>query len=126
MNDLENHVLAYYAAGHAKDLVINPRWYPYGELVLVLEDKMTVAVRKFGRKARSACKGAATAFLDGMIAKGAWDTKENEFGGRMHQFNADAFKKALGDLAASDPVARKAAAEGDGYWETAFEKLTSS
>ncbi len=124
LSDLEHHVLAYYVAGHANELVIAPRWYPHGELILIIEDKMTVAVRKFGRKARSATKAAATAFLDHMIGQGAWETKQNEFGGQMHQFNPEAYKKALRDLQATDPILQKAAAEG--YWETAFGQLTDA
>ena len=92
LSELEQHVFAYYVAGHANELNIATRWYPYGELVLVIEDTVTVAVRKFGRKPRASAKAVATAFLDHMIEKGAWATKQNEFGGQMHQFQADKYK----------------------------------
>src|SRR5690606_7803129 len=69
LTDLEHHVLAYYVAGHANELNVATRWYPYGELVLIIEDKITVAVRKFGPKARGKAKPAAKAFVDHMIAE---------------------------------------------------------
>ena len=95
LSELEQHVFAYYVAGHANELNIATRWYPYGELTLVIADKVTVAVRKFGRKPRASAKAVATAFLDHMIEKGAWATKQNEFGGQMHQFQADKYKAEL-------------------------------
>lgn len=125
LTDLEHHVLAYYLAGHANELNIATRWYPYGELVLIVEDKITVAVRKFGMKARGKAKPAAKAFIDRMIAEGAWSTKQNEFGGAMHQFQADTYRKALKDWQASDPVVQKAQAEGADYWTDTFAALTA-
>ena len=125
LSDLEHHVFAYYATGHANQLNIATRWYPYGELVLVIEDKVSTAVRKFGRKPRGCAKAAATAFLDHMIEKGAWETKENEFGGKMHQFQADTYRKALKELQESDPVAVRASEEGPEFWEKAFSDLVA-
>jgi hypothetical protein len=124
LSELEQHVFAYYVSGHAKELNIATRWYPYGELVLVIADKVTVAVRKFGRKPRACAKAVATAFLDHMIEKGAWDTKQNEFGGQMHQFQADRFKAELRNIQAGDPIIGKASAEGPEFWEKAFADLT--
>ncbi len=46
LSDLEQHILAYYVAGAAKDLTAAPRFYPFGELILIVEDKMQVATRK--------------------------------------------------------------------------------
>jgi hypothetical protein len=116
----EAHVLAYYAQGAATTLDITGRFYPHGELVMIIADKMQVATRKFGRKAGAACRGAATAFVDHMIAAGAWSTKQNDFGGTMHQFQGDVYKSALKALQANDPII---AAVGEG-WEAAFEEIT--
>ena len=124
LSELEQHVFAYYVAGHANELNIATRWYPYGELILVIADKVTVAVRKFGRKPRASAKAVATAFLDHMIEKGAWATKQNEFGGQMHQFQADKYKAELKALQASDPILQKAAAGGPDFWEKAFDEVT--
>jgi hypothetical protein len=120
LTDLEQHLLAYYASGQAKDLNIAGRFYPYGELVLILEDKVKIAARKFGLKVTSKSKGAGKGFLDYMIEKGAWSTKPNEFGGTMHQFQPDVYRTALAELNASNPIIQKAAAAGDGFWEEAF------
>ncbi|GGB98688.1 hypothetical protein GCM10011494_16460 [Novosphingobium endophyticum] len=124
-SDIVDHMIAYYVAGPANDLIIAPRWYPYGELGLIIEDKFSIATRKFGLKVRSHSKEAGKVFLDMMIGKGAWETKQNEYGGSMHQFQADKFKAAVRELQAGDPIIAKAEAEGPDYWEKAFAELVS-
>ncbi len=88
---------------------------------MIIADKMQVATRKFGRKAGAATRGAALAFVDHMIAAGAWTTKQNDFGGTMHQFQGDVYKQALKAMLESDGVL----ASINGEWETAFERLTA-
>lgn len=125
LSELEQTVLAYYASGQAKDLTVAPRWYPYGELILIMEDKVSIAVRKFGFKARGAAKAAATAFLDMMIEKGAWATKQNDFGGSMHQYQMDAYPRVLGEFNAGNPIVQAAAAGGESFWADRFAELTA-
>jgi hypothetical protein len=122
-DSLIDHMIAYYVAGPANDLNIATRWYPYGELVLIIEDKFSIATRKFGSKVRGKSKAAGKAFLDAMIEKGAWETKTNDFGGQMHQFQTDKFRAAIAEQQASDPTIAKAQAEGPEYWEKAFAAL---
>jgi len=124
-DSLIDHMIAYYVAGPANDLNVATRWYPYGELVLIIEDKFSVATRKFGPKVRGKSKVAGTKFLDAMIAKGAWETKANDFGGKMHQFQTDKFRAAIADQQANDPVIAKANAEGPDYWDKAFAELAA-
>ncbi len=121
LTPLEAHLLAYYVQGVASTLDISGRWYPHGELIMIIADKMQVATRKFGRKAGNATRGAAAAFVDHMIAAGAWSTKHNDFGGTMHQFQGDIYRATLKAMQAADPII---AAVGDG-WEAAFEELTN-
>lgn len=125
MTNLVNHMIAYYVATQANDLNIATRWYPYGELGLILEDKFQIATRKFGMKVRTHSRAAGKTFLDAMIAKGAWATTENEFGGKMHQFQADKFRAAVKELQANDPIIAKADAEGAEFWEKAFAGLVA-
>jgi hypothetical protein len=113
---IEAHVLAYYVQGAATTLDISGRFYPHGELVMIIADKMQVATRKFGRKAGAATRAAATAFVDHTIAAGAWTTKQNDFGGTMHQFQGDVYKRALMVMQESNAVL---ASVGDD-WEAAF------
>jgi hypothetical protein len=120
LSPLEAHVLAYYVQGTATTLDITGRFYPHGELVMIITDKMQVATRKFGRKAGAATRAAATAFVDQMIAAGAWSTKTNDFGGTMHQFQGGVYRPTLKEMQANDPVI---AAVGD-TWEAVFEELT--
>ncbi len=120
LTPLEAHVTAYYLSDAANTLDISGRFYPHGELVMIIADKMQVATRKFGRKAGAATRGAATAFVDHMIAAGAWTTKKNDFGGTMHQFQGEAYRAALKAMQASDPVL----ASVNDDWEGAFAALT--
>ena len=124
LSPLEQTVLAYYAATQASTLAPAPRWYPYGELILIVEDKVAVAARKFGFRVKACAKASGTAFLDAMIAKGAWTTKQNDFGGAMHQFQPDVYKTALEEFNAADPIVQKAADGGDTFWAETFAELT--
>ncbi|MYL96748.1 hypothetical protein GR702_03035 [Novosphingobium sp. FGD1] len=125
MTELIDHMIAYYVDGPANDLSIATRWYPYGELALIIEDKFSIATRKFGLKVRSHSKVAGMTFLDAMIAQGAWETKDNDYGGQMHQFQADRFKAAIRQRQDSDPIILKARAEGPEYWDKAFGELVA-
>ncbi len=125
LTPLEQASLSYFVAGPAGDLVIATRWYPYGELILIIEDKFAVATRKFGLKAKGTAKVAGTAFLDAMIAAGAWETKQNDFGGAMHQFQMDVYRKALAEMRAEDALAVEAAAGGEGFWAEKFGALAA-
>ena len=126
LNELEAHIFAYYiSSGLGRDFTAAPRRFPYGELVLVLEDKIKVATRKFGFKVTMRAKAVANALLDRLIAEGGYDTKENDFGGTMHQFQPDAYRALLAQWSAADPVSRQAEAGGPEYWETAFARLTA-
>jgi hypothetical protein len=123
LSDLEQHVLAYYLEGAADDLNLAGRFYPHAELVLIVGDKIEVATRRFGRKVRSQTRAPATAFVDRMIADGAFSTKQNDFGGTMHQFQAPAYKQALRAWQADDPILREAQGGGEGFWPDRFAAL---
>jgi hypothetical protein len=123
LSHVEENVLAYYVSGAAGDLSVAPRWYPHGELILIVADKIEVALRPFGRKVRSQNKGPAAAFLDYMIAKGAFSTTTNDFGGTMHQFQGQAYKQALEEWRSSDPIIGQAQAAGEGFWQERFAAL---
>jgi hypothetical protein len=125
LSDLEQAVLAYFLAGPANDINIAGRWYPHSEVVLIIDDKFQMAVRKFGPKARAATKPAATAFVDHMIAKGGWASKENDFGGTMQQWQMDPFRKELKELQATNPIVQEAATGGETFWQDKFATLTA-
>jgi hypothetical protein len=126
LDPIQHAVFAYYVSGQANELNIAPRWYPYGELVLIVEDKISVAVRKFGMKARGSAKTVSKHLLDLMIEKGGWTTKHNEYGGSMHQFQPDVFKATLREVQASDPLIVEAQGKGLEFWTGKFEALTGS
>ena len=123
LTELEQHVLAYYVATDAAQFSAAPRFYPHGELTLIFADKVQVAARKFGRPVHSKSKAAATALVDKLIEAGAYSTKQNEFGGSMHQFQEPAYKAFLATERDSNPIIQQAKAAGPEYWEQAFARL---
>ena len=122
LTPLQSHVLAYYLAHSAKEFAMVGRWFPYGELELILADKIKVDVRQFGKPAQDSAKPAATFYLDHMIAAGGFSSKDQKFGGTMHQYDADKFRAALDGLKAADPVLPQAT--GADFWQTTFASLT--
>ena len=123
LSEMEQHVFAYYLAHGAGEFSMVGRFFPYGELTLLIQDKIQVAVRKFGRRASAACPSAARALLDLMIEKGGCSSTKDKFGASMHQFQGDAYKAALKALQESDPILQKAQAAGPAYWDEAFAAL---
>ena len=126
LTELEQHIYAYYVAGDAAQFSAAPRFYPYGELILIIEDKIQVATRKFGSRATSKAKTVANALLDQLIEAGAYSTKQGEFGGTMHQFQGDAYRAFLKEQQESNPIILKAKDAGPEYWEQAFATLTGN
>ena len=88
LSGLEQHVFAYYVANAAEQLNMVPRYWPYGELKLLVEDKVQVAMRKFGLKAKMASPNVARVLLDLLIERDASSTVKNEHGGTMHQYQS--------------------------------------
>ena len=125
LSPLEQTVFAYFLAGAANDINIAGRWFPKSDLQLIIEDKFQVAVRKFGFKAKAATKAPANHFVEHMIAKGGWVTKENDYGGTMHQWQMDAFRAELKALQAADPIVQEAAQGGENYWTDKFAAETA-
>jgi len=125
LSDLEQTVLAYFVAGPANDINIAGRWFPKSEVFLIIEDKFLQAVRKFGMKARTASKPAAVAFVERMLEKGGWATKQNEFGGTMHQWQMDAFRSELKAMQAADPIVQASQGQGPEFWTEKFAAVTA-
>ncbi len=125
LNDLESHVLAYYLVGAADELNIAGRFFPRNAIIDSVEDKMKIATRKFGRKVGAAARPGATQFVDRLIADGALSTKEDKFGGVMHQFQTDRYRELLAEMKAADVIAIKAPTSDDIYWEETFSGLVA-
>jgi hypothetical protein len=125
-SDLDQAVIAYFVAGPANDVNIAGRFFPYSDLLLILEDKFQIATRKFGMKVKTRSKVAATVFVDAMIAKGGWSSKPNDFGGNMHQFQPDVFRAALKEMQANDPIVQESQGKGAEFWTDKFAALTGA
>ena len=124
LTQLEQLVLAHYLANGAQDLSIAPRFYPHGELILIVEDKINLGARRFGVKAGMACKNPAREFVDTMVEREAFSSVKNDFGGTMHQFRPDSYRRALGELQQTDPIVAKAREQGPEFWPQAFAQAT--
>ena len=125
LTPLQSHVFAYYLANSAKDFAMAGRWFPYAELERTFADKMQVDVRPFGQAAKDAAPPAAKHYLDHMLDNNGFATKEQKFGGTMHQYEPAGFKAALDALKAGDAVLAKAASGGTDFWQTTFTELTN-
>jgi hypothetical protein len=125
LSNLEQTVFAYFLATAANDINIAGRWFPKSEVLLIIDDKFQIAVRKFGTKARGGTKAASSAFVEHMIDKGGWATKENDFGGTMHQWNMEMFRAELKALQAADPIVQRSAGGGESFWQDEFDAATA-
>jgi hypothetical protein len=126
LTELERHVYAYYVATDAAQFSAAPRFYPYGELTLIFADKVQVATRKFGRMVHSKSNTVAAALVDKLIEAGAYSTRQNEFGGSMHQFQELAYKAFLRQERETDPIIQQATSAGPEFWDRAFARLTGA
>jgi len=125
LSPLQAHILAYYLATQAEDLNIASRWFPRSEVVNNIDDKMQQAVRKFGMTVRKQARPAAEAFVATMIEHGGWASQANEFGGTMHSFRLEEYRKALSAFTATDPLVAAAKSGGESFWADKFAELTS-
>jgi hypothetical protein len=126
LSELERATLAYFTAVTANDIVIAGRFYPRSEISLIIEDKVAIATRKFGPRVRATAKAAGGAFVELMLEKGGWSTKQNDFGGTMHQFQPDVYKASLLDMQANDPIVQASQGQGPEFWADKFAALTTS
>lgn len=120
MTDLEAHVFAFYVADSADTLNMVGRFWPRPELGRIVEDKMQIAVRRFGPEAVAAAKVAGEAFADKLLETGAFSTQANKFGGTMHQFQPDRYVVVLAELRAADPIVQAAQDKDAAFWDGAF------
>ena len=123
LNEIGKVGMAYFVAEKAAGMDFADKWNPRGELDLVWADKIEVALRKFGRKARAQSKDIATELLDDLIANGAYATRDNEYGGAMHSFRKAEYRKAIAKLQQSDPIIQEAKSAGDEFWEKKFNEI---
>ncbi len=123
LTPLQAHVLAYWLAHGASDFAMVGRWWPRGELAMMVSDKMRHAVRPFGAAAQGAAAAAGEAYLGHMIEHGGFANKDQKFGGTMHQYQAEGYRDTLESLKADNAVLKAAAGKGGEFWSAAFAVL---
>jgi hypothetical protein len=122
LSALEQHVFAYFVAEEAQNLNMVPRYWPYGELVLIIEDRIQLAVRKFGVKVEMTSKKVAHAFLDLLLERGGFSTTKDSLS-TMHQFQTKPYQDCIKSLQETDPIIAKARAGGPTFWQDTFTAL---
>ena len=125
LTEVEQAAYAYYLAHDANQFTVTGRFYPHGELVLVIGDKVQVATRKFGRPVASKANNVARVWLDRLIETGAYSTKQNDFGGSMHQFQPDLYKTVLRQEQDANPIIQESKSGGPDFWTDKFSALIS-
>ena len=125
LTEVEELAYAYYLAHDANQFSVTGRWYPHGELVLVIGDKVQVATRKFGRQVHSKANTVSRVWLDRLIETGAYATKQNDFGGSMHQFQPDIYKTVLQQEQDANPIIQQSKNGGPDFWAEKFSALVS-
>jgi hypothetical protein len=125
LSELEQHVFAYYLANGAQNLTMVPRYWPYGELVLIVEDRIQLATRKFGVRVELTSPKVARAFLDLMIERGGFSTTKDDLS-TMHQYQSEPYLKCVKELLETNPIVAKARAGSPTFWPDTFAALTKS
>ena len=126
LSELEQHITAFYLANGARELNMTPRFWPYVELVLIIEDKILFAVRQFGITSSVTCRPVASALLDLLIERQAFSTVTGSLGDKAHRYQAVEYRQAIDQLLASNPINQRARSAGPEFWQEAFETLLKS
>lgn len=120
---MEELVFARFLAEGAPGFSMVGRFWPHGDLVLILEDKVQLACLSFGFRARAAYPKVAREFVDLLIEQGGFSTKRNDLG-VMHQFQAEPYRQCVAQLQDANPIVQAAKAAGPDYWDPAFTAVS--
>lgn len=119
LSPMEELVFARYLAEGAEGFSMVGRFWPHGDLVLIIEDKIQLACLSFGFRARPACAKVARDLVDRLIAQGGFSTARNDLG-VMHQFQTEPYRRCIAQLQEANPTVQAAKAAGPDFWDAAF------
>jgi hypothetical protein len=120
LSELQQYIFAHYVATGARDINMTPRFWPYTELVEIIEDKIMLGVRKFGITSSVTCRPVASAFLDLLIEQQGFSTVTGALGEKMHRFQPESFRPSIDQLIATNPIILEAESVGPDFWRVAF------
>jgi hypothetical protein len=126
LSELEQYINAFYLANGARELKMTPRFWPYAELVLIIEDKILFSVRQFGITSSAICRPVASAHLDLLIERQAFSTVTGSLGDRAHRYQEKEYRQVIDRLLEDNPINRRAQSAGPEFWQAAFETLLKS
>ena len=120
LSELQQYIFAHYVATGARDVDMTPRFWPYSELVEIIEDKIMLGVRKFGITSSVTCRPVASAFLDLLIDQRGFSTVTGSLGEKMHRYQPEYFRPSIDQLIATNPIILEAQSAGLDFWRAAF------
>lgn len=123
LSELERHVLAFYIATDAGQFSMDPRFWPYAELVIIFEDKIRFSAQRFDIRDEEIIVNAARAFVDLLIERGGISTIRSDLGGTMHRLEGKEYRECVAWLRESDPIIAAAKSGGSGFWPDAFTRV---
>jgi hypothetical protein len=120
LNDTEQLVLAYFLAEDASKMYVDARFFLYEDFVRMFDDRIYYKIQELPHAPGGRHKALATQLVDRMIETGALSTRKDKFGGVMHQFQPDAYRALVAELAENTPLVAEARAAGPGFWDARF------
>ena len=120
LNELEDHIFAFYLAHGGLELNLSERFCSYRELNLLVGDKVRFAMRRFGGDVTVACENVAGAFVDLLIQQEALSKTENSLG-IAYRSDPRTLRAFVKDLHDSNPIVQKAQNGGPDFWQYAFD-----
>lgn len=117
-------VFAYFLETKAREINIDGRYYPYGELLMSFRDKIKLSLNRFGRQYSNSGDPVARCLLDLMIAEGGLSVEKQEIGHDMHQFQRPKFLTMVNELLAENDIVQRSRADNNPeFWATEFANL---
>ncbi|GIX29589.1 MAG: hypothetical protein KatS3mg124_0061 [Porticoccaceae bacterium] len=122
--EIDRCLLAHWLATGAAQLSIAGRFYPYGDLVSSVADKIRLGARPFGPTVQARAVPVAKKFLDLVIEQGGFSTTQPKIGLPMHQFQPQRYREVVRALCEADELVREAQGADPEFWQRVFAACT--
>ncbi len=123
LNNLEQHVLAYFLAVEASKANVDGRYFRREGFVKIFDDMISFSVERFGGRVATRQSNVATGLVDALIEDNGFVTSHDQYSGTSYQFDRARYRAAISRLQAADAICKQAEASGPEFWVRAFETL---